>query len=75
MAEKFREGCIVCQIIGGKVPSKKIYEDERALAILDINPANPGQLMYSKGATHTFGFAHEGIFLINADGSGKMEVQ
>lgn len=34
--------CLVCQIIGGKVPSKKVYEDDSVLAVLDVNGANPG---------------------------------
>jgi len=38
MAEK----CIICQIIDGDVPSKKIYEDDDAVVILDFNGANPG---------------------------------
>ncbi|MDP3765630.1 MAG: HIT family protein [Nanoarchaeota archaeon] len=42
MADKVRETCIVCQIIGNKVPSKKIYEDELVMAVLDVNGANPG---------------------------------
>lgn len=42
MADKSRESCIVCQIVAGKVPSKKIYEDELAIAVLDVNGANPG---------------------------------
>jgi len=37
--------CIFCQIIEGKVQSKKIYEDDHVSAILDINPANPGHLL------------------------------
>lgn len=37
--------CIFCQIISGKVPSKKIYEDEFCLVILDINPAAKGHLL------------------------------
>ena len=37
-----RETCIVCQIIGNSIPSKKIYEDELVTAVLDINGANPG---------------------------------
>lgn len=37
-----KKQCIFCQIIAGNVQSKKIYEDERAVALLDINPANPG---------------------------------
>ena len=42
MTEKSRESCIVCQIISNKVPSKKIYEDDLVLAVLDVNGANPG---------------------------------
>ncbi|MBI2652753.1 HIT domain-containing protein [Candidatus Woesearchaeota archaeon] len=42
MAAKSREGCLVCQIIANSVPSKKIYEDELVLAVLDVNGANPG---------------------------------
>jgi histidine triad (HIT) family protein len=40
-----KEQCIFCQIISGKVASKKVYEDDRCLAILDINPANPGHVL------------------------------
>jgi histidine triad (HIT) family protein len=40
-----KKQCIFCQIISGKVASKKVYEDEKCLAILDINPANPGHLL------------------------------
>jgi len=40
-----KKQCIFCQIISGKVPSKRIYEDEQVLAILDINPASPGHLL------------------------------
>jgi len=38
MAEK----CIICQIINGDIPAKKIYEDDEIVAILDFNGANPG---------------------------------
>ena len=40
-----KQQCIFCQIIAGKVASKKIYEDNKCLAILDINPANPGHIL------------------------------
>jgi len=40
-----KKQCIFCQIISGKVPSKIIYADEHVLAILDVNPANPGHLL------------------------------
>ncbi|MBI2651289.1 HIT domain-containing protein [Candidatus Woesearchaeota archaeon] len=40
-----KKQCIFCQIINGKVQSKKVYEDEHVIAILDINPANPGHIL------------------------------
>ncbi len=40
-----KEQCIFCHIVSGKVQSKKIYEDDKCLAILDINPANPGHIL------------------------------
>ncbi len=43
--ELAKRQCIFCQIISGKVSSKKIYEDEHSIAILDINPANPGHVL------------------------------
>lgn len=32
------EDCIFCKIIGGGIPSKKVYEDEHTFAFLDISP-------------------------------------
>src|SRR3989344_2863950 len=40
-----KKQCIFCQIISGKIEAKRVYEDERVLAILDINPANPGHIL------------------------------
>ncbi len=40
-----KQQCIFCQIISGKVPSKKVYEDVICLAILDINPAAKGHIL------------------------------
>lgn len=37
-----RESCVVCQIIGNRIPSKKVYEDDLVMAVLDVNGANPG---------------------------------
>src|SRR3989338_7092517 len=42
MAAKSKQGCLVCQIVGNNIPSKKIYEDDFVLAVLDVNGANPG---------------------------------
>ena len=33
--------CIFCKIVEGKIPSKKLYEDEDVLAFHDINPWAP----------------------------------
>ena len=40
-----KQQCIFCQIIAGKIPSKKIYDDAHSLAILDINPAARGHIL------------------------------
>ena len=33
--------CIFCKIVAGKIPSKKVYEDEEIFAFHDINPWAP----------------------------------
>jgi histidine triad (HIT) family protein len=35
------ENCIFCKIIAGKIPCKKVYEDDEIVAFHDINPAAP----------------------------------
>jgi len=45
IAELQRQQCIFCQIIKGKIPAKKIFEDEHSIAILDINPATKGHIL------------------------------
>ena len=37
--------CVFCNIRDGKVPSMKVYEDERTLAIMDINPLTSGHCL------------------------------
>ncbi len=37
--------CIFCKIIAGEFPSYKVYEDDKTLAFLDINPVNPGHTL------------------------------
>lgn len=39
------EDCIFCKIAGGKIPSAKVYEDEKFFAFLDINPVAPGHTL------------------------------
>lgn len=40
-----KQQCVFCQLIAGKISSRKVYEDESCIAILDINPANPGHTL------------------------------
>lgn len=37
--------CIFCQVIEGKLPSYKIYEDEFTYVLLDIHPVNRGHAL------------------------------
>ncbi len=37
--------CIFCQIINNEIPSPRVYEDDKALAFLDIAPVNPGHTL------------------------------
>jgi histidine triad (HIT) family protein len=37
--------CVFCKIRDGAIPSAKLYEDERTLAIMDIGPLNPGHCL------------------------------
>ncbi len=36
--------CIFCKIVRGEIPSYKVYEDNKFLAFLDINPQSPGHV-------------------------------
>jgi histidine triad (HIT) family protein len=33
--------CLFCKIVDGKIPAKKVYEDEKVIAFEDINPQAP----------------------------------
>jgi histidine triad (HIT) family protein len=37
--------CVFCKIRDGQIPSMKLYEDERTLVIMDINPLNAGHCL------------------------------
>jgi len=45
MVEGTEKGCIFCDIIDGKAPCYKIFEDELSIAILDINPFSKGHCL------------------------------
>jgi len=37
--------CLFCDIIEGKIPSTKVYEDEKVLCFRDINPVAPTHVL------------------------------
>ena len=37
--------CIFCKIVEGKIPARKVYEDDDMLAFHDINPVAPMHFM------------------------------
>ena len=37
--------CVFCMIRDGKIPSAKVYDDERTLAFMDINPLTRGHCL------------------------------
>jgi histidine triad (HIT) family protein len=40
-----KQQCIFCHIAEGKMQAKKVYEDDKVIAVLDINPANAGHIL------------------------------
>ncbi len=49
------EDTIFTRIIKGEMPSHKVYEDERSMAIMDIHPTQPGQVVvFSKAQVDHF---------------------
>ncbi len=39
------EDCIFCKIIKGDIPSAKVYEDDKMIAINDVAPAAPVHIL------------------------------
>ncbi|MDX6534235.1 MAG: histidine triad family protein [Gaiellales bacterium] len=39
------DDCIFCRIVSGELPSTRAYEDDRAIAIMDIFPATRGHVL------------------------------
>jgi histidine triad (HIT) family protein len=37
--------CVFCKIRDGQIPSTRVYEDERTLCFMDINPLNEGHCL------------------------------
>ena len=38
--------CIFCKIAAGEIPSNKVYEDDRIIAIHDISPMAPVHVLF-----------------------------
>jgi diadenosine tetraphosphate (Ap4A) HIT family hydrolase len=37
--------CIFCEIVAGRAPASVVYQDETALAFMDVQPVNPGHML------------------------------
>jgi histidine triad (HIT) family protein len=37
--------CLFCKIVAGDIPATRVYEDERTIAFMDINPGTRGHLL------------------------------
>jgi len=37
--------CLFCKIVAGEIASTRVYEDERTIAFMDINPGTTGHLL------------------------------
>jgi len=46
------DDCIFCSIVDGEIPSRIVYEDERVLAFLDVNPLALGHTLVVPKAHH-----------------------
>lgn len=40
-----KQQCLFCQIISGKMNAKRVYDDDKVIAVLDINPASLGHVL------------------------------
>ncbi|MFH2063381.1 MAG: HIT family protein [bacterium] len=37
--------CIFCRIVSGDIPSRRVYENDRAITVMDIRPVSRGHLI------------------------------
>lgn len=40
-----QDDCLFCKIVAGDIPAQMVFEDEYAIAFMDINPVNPGHVL------------------------------
>jgi histidine triad (HIT) family protein len=43
--EEIKKQCPFCQIVAGNIPATKVFEDDKVIAVLDINPAAKGHVL------------------------------
>ena len=60
--------CIFCQIAAGGIPSTKVYEDDKFLCFMDINPLTRGHCLLIPKAHH------ENLFVMPNDLIGDLMV-
>lgn len=49
------DNCVFCKIVSGEIPACKVYEDEVAVAFVDLRPLNPGHtIVVPKQHSSTF---------------------
>ena len=48
--------CVFCRIVAGQIPSTRVFEDEHALAFMDLGQVNPGHVLVAvkKHAANVF---------------------
>ena len=59
--------CIFCKIIKGDITSKKVYEDDNVIAIMDVDPKVNGHtlIMPKKHVTDLIEMSNEDIINVN----------
>lgn len=71
--------CIFCKIVAGEIPSTKVFEDDRFLAFMDINPVTKGHCLIIPKEHHQDLFAMPenllGDLLVAAQKLGRAVVQ
>ena len=37
--------CIFCKILNGEIPTRKVFEDDKIIVIMDVNPSSNGHML------------------------------
>ena len=46
--------CVFCEILAGRLPASKVYQDDLCTSFLDIQPVNPGHVLVIPNRHATF---------------------